>query len=117
MANDPKGLSREQTPRAHDLHQLACRIRGEFLNGTAWMDVLLTDIVSHYFCFERERRMLFFTEVASTMSFRAKTLLLEKVLRYEFPEVLSQYPKLRQRLDSLREFRNILAHNHLDTSE
>jgi len=98
------------------MNQLACRLRGEFLNGTAWLDVLLTDILSHYFCSEKHRRLLFFTEVAGPTTFRAKTLLLEKILRHEFPDILSQHPKLRERLDALREFRNVLAHNHLDTS-
>jgi hypothetical protein len=92
-------------------------MRGEFLTATAWMDVLLTDIVSHYFCPDKNRRTFFFTEVAGALNFRSKTLLLEKILNYEFPDLLVKHPRLRERLDSLREFRNVLAHNHLDTSK
>jgi hypothetical protein len=117
MGDDPQQPSPVDAARAHELHQLACRIRGEFLNGTAWMDVLLTDILSHYFCADKQRRMFFFTEVAAVMSFRSKTSLLEKILKQEFPELVTKYPRLRDRLDSLREFRNVLAHNHLDTSD
>jgi hypothetical protein len=117
MANHSRRPTPAHATRGHELHQLACRLRGEFLTGTAWIEVLLTDIVSHYFCAQKRRRMFFFTEVAAGLSFRSKTSLLHKILKYEFPELLTKHPRLRERLDSFREFRNLLAHSHLDTSE
>lgn len=96
--------------------KIAEQMRGAFINETAWIEVLLTDIISHYFCAEKHRRMLFFTDVADSMSFHHKTALLRKLLEHESSDLLTQNPKLPDRLDKFRDFRNILAHKHLDTS-
>ena len=102
---------------AHALRAFACNLRGQFLEGTAWLEVLLTDILAQYFCSDRRRRMFFFSEVANSMSFRSKAGLLDKIISYEFPEFHGAYPKLKKRLDEFRQFRNMLAHDHIDTSD
>lgn len=60
--------------------------------------------------------MFFFSEVANGMPFRAKIDLLGKIIDFEFPELAQKYPNLKNRLDKFRDFRNTLAHSHIDTS-
>src|SRR5437870_2868143 len=113
---DRPAKSPEDFQHVHDLHAFAANLRGKFLNGTAWLEVLLTDVIANYFCDDKDRRVFFFSEVANRMRFAAKTALLEKILRFKFPEFHQAHPKLREKLDSLGEFRNMLAHSHIDTT-
>jgi len=106
----------EDFQHAHDLKVFAIRLRGEFLNETAWFEILLTDVIANYFCPDESRRKFFFSEVANKMRFAAKTALLANILRFEFLELHKANPQLRKRLNSLGEFRNMLAHSHIDTS-
>ena len=110
-------MANDVAANIHHMHEVARRMRGAFIEGSAWIEVLLTDIISHYFVSEKHRRLLFFSDVADAMSLYQKTTLLRKIFEHEFPELLVEYPKLSQRLSKFREFRNLLAHNHLDTSE
>ena len=106
----------EDYQHVHELHVFASHLRGEFLTGTAWLEVLLTDVIANYFCADKKRRMFFFSEVANRMRFSAKTALLEKILRFEFPALYKRHPDLCKKLDSIGEFRNMLAHSHIDTT-
>jgi hypothetical protein len=112
---DRPAKTAEDREHVHELHIFASHLRGQFLNGTAWLEVLLADVIANYFCPDRRRRMFFFSEVANGMRFSGKTALLEKILKFDFPEVHKAHPDLRKKLDSIGEFRNMLAHSHLDT--
>ena len=109
--------SKEHLAHSQALHEFAAELRGKFLNGSAWIETLLGDILATYFCGDSERRALFFSEVANDMRFSSKAALLDKILEREFPQLRKAYPRLKQRLDSVRRFRNRLAHAHVDTSE
>jgi hypothetical protein len=109
--------SKEHLAHSHALHEFAAELRGKFLNGSAWIETLIGDILAAYFCGDSERRGLFFSEVANDMRLSSKATLLDKILEREFPQLRKTYPRLKQRLDSLRAFRNRLAHAHIDTSE
>jgi hypothetical protein len=101
----------------HSVHQLASNIRGEFLNGATWIEFILSDLLAHYFSPNEQRRTLFFSEVANGMTFAWKVAVLEKVVLREFPKFEESFPRFAKRLDKFREFRNVLAHNHIDTSK
>jgi len=107
----------DQLDQSHRLHEFAAELRGKFLNGVAWIDIVLAEILAQYFCQNEKRQALFFSEIANDLRFAAKSAVLEKILQREYPKVLASYPRLRQRLDKLRMFRNRLAHAHIDTSE
>ncbi len=112
---DESAKTTEDYEHVHELHVFASHLRGQFLNGTAWVEVLLTDVIANYFCPDKRRRMFFFSEVGNGMRFSAKTALLEKILKFAFPALHKAHPDLRKKLDSLGEFRNMLAHSHIDT--
>lgn len=99
------------------VHEFASRLRGEFLTGSSWIEVILTAILAQYFCPDIKRRMLFFSEVANGMRLTSKIALLEKVILRDFPEFAKAHPRLTKRLEKFRDFRNVLAHSHIDTSE
>jgi len=99
------------------LHEFAAELRGKFLNKSAWIETLLGDILATYFCSDVNRRGLFFSEVANDMRLSAKAALPDKILQHNFPQLRETHPRLKKRLDSLRTFRNRLAHSHIDTSE
>jgi len=109
--------SKEHLVHSKVLHEFAAELRGKFLNGSAWIDTLLGDILAAYFCADPNRRGLFFSEVANDMRLSTKATLLDKILQHDFPHLLAAHPRLKKRLDSLRAFRNRLAHAHIDTSE
>src|SRR5438477_8293063 len=111
---DERAKTSEDYEHVHELHAFASHLRGQFLNGTAWVEVLLTDVIANYFCPDKRRRMFFFSELANTMRFSAKTALLEKILKFDFPALQVAHRNLRKDLDSLGEFRNMLAHRHID---
>src|SRR5438067_9117812 len=97
--------TKESLAQSKILHKLAAELRGKFLNGSAWIETLLGDILATYFCRDSERRGLFFSEVANDMRLSSKATLLDKILQREFPQLLKAYPRLKKRLDSLRGFR------------
>jgi hypothetical protein len=109
-------LSPEELSSSHRLHDFANEVRGKFLTGAAWIEMLLSDIIATYFCTNEQRRPLFFSEIAVELSLYRKTELLIKLLKQEFPTIVTSHPRLKTQLDGLRTFRNLLAHSHIDTS-
>jgi hypothetical protein len=79
--------SKEHLAHPQALHEFAAELRGKFLNGSAWIETLLGDILATYFCGDSERRGLFFSEVANDMRLSSKATLLDKILEREFPQL------------------------------
>jgi hypothetical protein len=79
---------------------------------------MVGNILAEYFAPETNRRMLLLSEVfsAATSGFNKNIVLLGKVIAFEFPSFAARYPNLQKNLDSIREFRNVLAHGLLDTT-
>ena len=109
-------LSPEDFEYSHELHELAVNMRGEFLQGSTWTEMLISDILALYFCPQFNRRSLFFSEIAYGMRFVSKVELLQKVISRDFPNFKESHPGFVRRLDKFRVFRNLLAHGHIDTS-
>ena len=110
-------MTPEERDKSQKLHQFAAQLRGKFLNGAAWIDMLLCEIITSYFCTSQNRRKLFFSEVGVDINLYRKTELLLKILKHEFPAILVAYPSLQEQLNAFRKFRNRLAHSHIDTSK
>jgi hypothetical protein len=101
---------------SHELHKFASHMRGEFLNGATWIEVILSDILGRYFCASEKRRNLFFSEIGNKMTFSRKVALFEQIILGEFSDFEKTCPDFKRRLDAFLEFRNVLAHSHIDTS-
>jgi hypothetical protein len=99
------------------VYELSMHIRGPFMDQAIWIDVLIADIVTYYFCPDEGRRSLLRSEVFSGASSFSKNInLLKVVIEQSFISFKVQNPDLIKQLDELREFRNKLAHARLDTS-
>jgi hypothetical protein len=110
-------MTPEELKNSHKLHEFASELRGKLLNGAAWIDMLLCEIITSYFCTNQNRRALFFSEIGVDINLYRKTELRLKILKREFPVILVSYPRLQEQLNAFRKFRNLLAHSHIDTSK
>jgi hypothetical protein len=63
--------TKEHLEDSHRLHEFAAEIRDKFLNSTAWVETLLSDILAGYFCPNDKCRGLFFSEVVNATSCQA----------------------------------------------
>lgn len=114
LATQTSGVPTDRT-RSQEMKEWAVHLRGEFLHECAWIEALLADVLSQYFCSDPQRRKLLFTNYGWT-TFDKKVDLLLAVLDLSFPKLKKQFPKLNRMFKDNRDFRNILAHNHIDTS-
>ena len=99
------------------LVQLATKIRGSFLNMMIDIDRLIAVIISQHFCPEVERRKLFFSLITNgtTISFHASISVLKRLLKLCYPDLYDEH--LFTKLETLRRFRNMIAHSRLDMSK
>lgn len=98
-------------------YKLATRIRAPFLEQAIVIDRLIADIISQHFCPDEEKRTLFFSLITNgiTLSFHASINVFEKLLKLCYPDLYEKH--LFKKLDTIRNFRNRIAHSMLDTSE
>jgi hypothetical protein len=71
-------MTPEELKNSHKLHKFASELRGKFLNGATWIDMVLCEIITSYFCTNQNRRTLFFSDVGVDISLYRKTELLSK---------------------------------------
>ena len=107
-------LNEAQRENLRSIAELAARLRGYFISRTVWLDMLVSDIIASYFCQRERRRDLFFSEIVNggDITFSKKIDLLIAILRFDFPDLLKQSPKLKDDLDNIRRLRNRMAHSH-----
>jgi hypothetical protein len=111
-------LTEAQQKKSQEIEALCTEFRGKFLSAGAWIESILSEMLTQQYCTDPKRRSLFFSEFMDSgdITFSRKTELLITVLERFHPKVLAAYPKLKDRLDKFRRFRNRLAHSHPDTS-
>ena len=112
-------FTKKQHERSLEIDALCAEFRGKFLSTGAWIETILSEMLTQQFCPDPNRRALFFSELMDSgdITFSRKTELLTTVLDRFHPQLLGAHPKLKERLDKFRRFRNRLAHSHPDTSE
>ena len=101
------------------MFEFSRNLRGAFIDQAIWIDVILTDILARYFVSDKDKRMLFNSDVLTgrDSTFSGRIDILEKVVNKSFADFKKQNTELFKKLDKIRRFRNKLAHAHLDTSE
>ncbi len=113
MSRDPKYVF------AQKYHEAAREIRGRYVNSVAVLETEMARFITGYFCVDDYRRDLFFSEVATgqAMMLNAKIKLLTKILKRDYQGYLENHPDLLKQFDSVRDYRNQLAHATLDVSD
>ena len=101
------------------LHESVREIRGGILNSVAVIDVKISEILTAYFCNDDKKKALLMSEVFSNQAYglRTKIKLLETIVKRDFDFYIKDNAFLFKDLDSLREFRNNVAHATIDVSE
>lgn len=107
----------ERLKQGMALLELAAKMRGPFLDMVIGVDRWIAFIISQHFCPEVEKRTLFLSLITNgtTISFAASINVLEKLLKLCYPDLYDEH--LFKKLETLRRFRNIIAHSRLDVSK
>jgi hypothetical protein len=103
---------------AQRLHSYVRDWRGRVLNTVAVIERDIALLISSYFC-EEEKKYFFFSEVATShfFSFRSKINILKKILKKDYQFCLDQNPDFFREIERVIEFRNLIAHSPIDTSD
>ena len=109
----------EKKEKVEMYYALAKEIRGTFMEQTIWIAHFMSDMIANYFCDDKKKRELLFSEVITGDDFRFSTriALLFDILEKSHPDVLLRTKGLKDRLDKIRRFRNRLAHSHLKATD
>ena len=92
------------------------KTRGPYLFQAIWIDTLLNQIISYYFCTtDLKKQGMLIGLVLNEISFNSKIKYFLKILEL-YPKMMVKYPKIETKLDNIRDFRNKIAHSKLDTS-
>jgi hypothetical protein len=112
-ANSPEAAA------LNHIYALSQQIRGVFMDQTIWLDVMITDILASYFVTDPKKRALLSSDVLSgpDQTFSGRISLLQKIVNRSYKAFADEHPNLFDRLGKIRQFRNRLAHSHLDTSD
>ena len=108
----------EKVRAAERLHEKARDLRGRFLNHVAVIERDIAVILTEYFCREnKDKRALFFTEMAEKTSLQKKKELLFNIVKADYPRFWEENAEHLNELQLIQEFRNKLAHSIVDVSE
>lgn len=109
---------KEKVIRAQQLHSYVREWRGRILNTMAVAERNIALLISSYFCKE-EKKYFFFSEVATShfFSLRSKVNILKKILKKDYQFCLDQEPNFFKNLETVIEFRNLIAHATIDVSD
>ena len=94
------------------LKQIDSKIRGEYLLTISYLEQRVDHILADYFCKKRKKHDLLLELVIGSkdLTFAKKTRILEKIVKTVFPQFYKDHETIFKTIDSLRDFRNKLAH-------
>jgi hypothetical protein len=109
---------RKRVIASSKIHEKARYIRGRFLNSVAVIEHKIALLLTEYFCRDdEEKRKLFFSNVAMTMSLNAKRDILIEIVKRDYPRYWDENGQFLITMRKIQEFRNKLAHSIVDVSE
>ena len=91
--------------------------RGEIISRTVNLERIIDTVIASYFCHDTVKRdeLLFLLLSTERISWENKRQIMQWILEKYAPDLKKQYPDIFKDLQEIGEFRNVLAHNHLDT--
>ncbi len=99
------------------MFQQATRIIGIVLALASLTEFVMSNIIADHFSENVEKRNQMFSFINGTLSLDEKRKILTSILSENYGNITVDYPKLENRLEALRKFRNIVAHSYPDTRE
>lgn len=97
----------------------AAVLRGIILNDAIYIERLIDEFLSRYFCGNDpdKKRDLMELIICEPLNFDIKRLAFIEIVKKEYQDFLIKNPSFKSDIDSIMKDRNILAHWLLDTSE
>jgi hypothetical protein len=92
-------------------------IRSHAIYEATAIEGMIESIVAWHFCPDVDKHLSFTALVTAGMPFSKKIDVLMKLLKNSYSDILTDVPELKNKLNSLREFRNKLAHRELVMDE
>jgi len=90
--------------------------RGSFLVSATQGESYLEDVIaSHFESKNKEKQSLLISLVISQLSFNAKIRIVVQLIQTYYPEIQKEFPDIENRLESVRNFRNKMAHYSIDS--
>jgi len=90
--------------------------RGSFLVSATQGESYLEDVIaSHFESKNKEKRSLLISLVISQLSFNAKIRIVTHLIQTYYPKIQKEFPNLENQLESVRNFRNKMAHYSIDS--
>lgn len=76
------------------------------------LETEIEQILATHFC-DKDKHAVFITLmfIVGQVTFSQKTIMLKKLLKHSYPDLLTASPNLFKNLDKIRELRNKLAHS------
>jgi len=90
--------------------------RGTFLASATQGESFLVDaIAEHFESNNKEKRSVLISLILSQLSFNKKIRIFSHLLHSNYSEILKAFPTIEKELESVREFRNKMAHYAIDS--
>lgn len=110
----PHSKDKETTEKLQFYHNLDNNTRGAFLVQANWIESDLDTVLSFIFCGDNEeQRNLLKSTLLKKNTFDSKSQILMSLIRITRPDLIEKYEGLKGKFDSIRKFRNKLAHASL----
>jgi hypothetical protein len=91
--------------------------RGKIIYAAVRVESVIEQIIAEHFCDEKDKAMFIsLMFIVGQVTFSQKLIILKKLFKEFYPDLLKLFPKMFNRLEKLRELRNKLAHSRIGYS-
>ncbi len=106
----------EVLPKHWELHYQRV---GEIISRTVNLERIIDTMIASYFCHDDTKRdeLLKLVLCTERITFESKRQVLKWIFETYDNSIIKAYPTLFKDLQNIGEYRNVLAHNHLDTTQ
>jgi hypothetical protein len=92
-------------------------VRGTYLFKSTWIETLLNQIISYYFCSDDKiKRNQILSILIHDLNFSNKIRVFLNIMKSNYYEINKKHPELKKDLEQVRDWRNKFAHCMLDTT-
>lgn len=107
------------TPKYERLYNKSMMVRGGLINDTIFLEKVIDEWLSKYFCSNKVRKNELFEMVFCNdrLTYNSKIQVFHEIVKNHCKSFNRQNPKLINDLEDIGRHRNIFAHWMLDTSE
>jgi hypothetical protein len=111
--------SSEEGKKLGALYQKDNVLRGAYLVQTIGIEGIIGDIIALSLCPNEDSRSLFTSLILNyrEFTFEGKYQILKRLMELKYPTIVNKHKDIFRQINTVKEFRNKLAHWMLDTSD